>query len=658
VAPGYQTQWQQPWPFFGEDDYGVWAWVELADPTQPVNFIVHRGDVKDPPNSPDRFFNPMQSPRIWLRQNDVAIYTSQADAQGFVTVRYHRPDGDYGDYTSANFEDFWGLHLWTPLGDLTGWTEPKRADGIDDYGAYFILNEADYPGTLDFSLPINFIVHRGNEKDPVDSPDRSFDPSQYATIWLQSGDVAVYTQQGAADDFALLHYRRPAGDYGDYTSANFNDFWGLHVWGDTTNSVSWDNPLRPITQDSFGVVFKVDLTATAQQIGYIFHRGDEKDPGPDQFLIFSDKGYEVWQLQGADPEEPYVRPVPQVSGGSAGNIMEQRAYWVLDDTIAWSVAENAANDYMLCYAPDGGLETTANGVTGGDCIDLTRDPAGLPQVVREKMPHIADLPALKISADDLDMVPDMLRSQIAVSALDAGGTAQGATGLQIQGVLDDLYTYNGQLGVAWHDDTPVIRLWAPSAKSVSVHVFADSDPTTTSTTHDMYFTPDSGVWTLTGEPGWKWQYYLFDVEVWVNSTQRVERNLVTDPYSFSLAMNSTRSQFVDLGDPLLAPASWDSLAKPALPAPEDLTVYEVHVRDFSVNDATVPDAMKGTFKAFTLPDSNGVQHLQALQAAGLKLLHLLPTMDIATINENKAEWQSPTFDELAVYGPPRRSSRR
>ena len=651
VASSAQTQWTQPMRFFGEDDYGVWAWVELGDATQPVNFIVHRGDVKDPPNSPDRFFNALQSPQIWLKQNDVAIYTSQADAQGYVTIRYHRPDGNYGDPTSSNFEDFWGLHLWTSLGGLTDWTTPKPFDGIDDFGAYYIINEADYPGVLDFSLPLNFIVHRGNEKDPADSPDRSFNPSQNATIWLQSGDVAVYTQEGAASDFALLHYRRPAGDYGDYTSTNFNDFWGMHVWGDSTNNVAWDNPLRPIAFDTFGAIFKVNLTANAQQIGYIFHKGDEKDPGPDQFLVFGDKGYEVWQLQGADPEDPYVRPVPQASGGNAGNLQEQRAYWVLDDTIAWEDAESAANSYKLCYAPDGGLEATANGVTGGDCIDLTLDPAGLPQAVREKMPHIADLPALKISADDLALAPEMLKGQVAVSALDAGGMAQGATGLQIQGVLDDLYTYDGPLGVAWDNGTPTIRVWAPTAKSVTFHLFADSDPATTSTTTPMTYDPATGVWSITGQPGWQWQYYLFEVEVWVNSTQRVEHNVVTDPYSLSLAMNSARTQLVDLADPALKPAGWDSLEKPALPAPEDLAIYELHVRDFSVNDPSVPDDLKGTFKAFTLPDSYGVRHLRALQAAGLKLVHLLPTMDIATINEDKAEWQSPSFAQLATYGP-------
>ena len=55
--------------------------------------------------------------------------------------------------------------------------------------------------------------------------------------------------------------------------------------------------------------FRVDLADGADQLAYILHRGDTKDPGPDQFLVFGTDGHEVWQLQGADPERPYVAPV-------------------------------------------------------------------------------------------------------------------------------------------------------------------------------------------------------------------------------------------------------------------------------------------------------------------------------------------------------------
>ena len=55
----------------------------------------------------------------------------------------------------------------------------------------------------------------------------------------------------------------------------------------------------------------------------------------------------------------------------------------------------------------------------------------------------------------------------------------------------------------------------------------------------------------------------------------------------------------------------------------------------------MPDELKGTYKAFTLDETNGMHHLKALQEAGLTHLHLLPVFDIATINENKTEWQEP-----------------
>ena len=39
--------------------------------------------------------------------------------------------------------------------------------------------------------------------------------------------------------------------------------------------------------------------------------------------------------------------------------------------------------------------------------------------------------------------------------------------------------------------------------------------------------------------------------------------------------------------------------------PEDRNVYELHVRDFSIGDETVPAAERGTFAAFTEQGSAG-----------------------------------------------------
>ena len=132
----------------------------------------------------------------------------------------------------------------------------------------------------------------------------------------------------------------------------------------------------------------------------------------------------------------------------------------------------------------------------------------------------------------------------------------------------------------------------------------------------MTYDPASGVWSVTGEAGWKDKYYLFEVEVYVHSTGQVEHNLVTDPYSFSLSMNSTRSQIVDLRDAALKPAGWDGVAKPPLVAPEDISIYELHVRDSASTTRRCRRRLKGTFKAFTLQRHQRHKHLKALAPPG------------------------------------------
>src|SRR5262249_9504297 len=109
------------------------------------------------------------------------------------------------------------------------------------------------------------------------------------------------------------------------------------------------------------------------------------------------------------------------------------------------------------------------------------------------------------------------------------------------------------------------------------------------------------------------------------------------------------SQIVSLADAAYKPAGWDGLSKPRLDAPEDIVLYELHVRDFSANDASVPANLKGTFKAFTL-NSNGMLHLRSLALAGLTHVHILPSFDISSVNEDKSTWQSPAGN-LASFAP-------
>ncbi|MDZ7705946.1 MAG: pullulanase-type alpha-1,6-glucosidase [Trueperaceae bacterium] len=336
-----------------------------------------------------------------------------------------------------------------------------------------------------------------------------------------------------------------------------------------------------------------------------------------------------------------------------------QAHWLRHDLIAWDLdpAELKNAEVVLFSSSDATLDGGLGALTAEDGVRLEPLDNQLPTDLGQQVPHLAHYQAFRLPNAERGQVSELLRQQLAVG-LFRKGTLYAVTGLQLPGVLDDLYPYDGPLGITWADDVPTLRVWAPTARSVSLLLFdtASVDDTDSNDTEQaepserlpMTRDDDTGVWQRSGDADWRGRYYLYEVEVYAPSTQQVETNRVTDPYSLSLARNSTHSQIVDLDDPALKPDGWDTLEKPPLARPEDITIYELHVRDFSSNDDTVPEAQRGTYLAFALEDSQGVRHLARLAEAGLSHLHLLPTMDFTSVDENKQNWLR-INEDLAAY---------
>jgi len=292
-----QTDWQAPLCLIGEDDFGRFAVVDLASTVAPVNFIVHApgGDNVGVDREPggDRSFDASETPEVWVVEGDEAIYKSDpalsADTSR-LRLHYRRPAGDY---------EGWGLHVFGDTTMPTEWTAPLMPVASDSFGVIFEVPLADDASSL------GYVIHKGDEKDP--GPDQSVDFATDAhELWQVQGADPEAPHIRPVDDpsSAVIHYRRPDGDY---------EGWGLHVWGDvdeaTLSGVTWEAPLQPVRSDAFGIVFEVPLTASAESIGYLVHKGDEKDPDGDLELDLSDDGYEVWQRQGARVANPYVLPL-------------------------------------------------------------------------------------------------------------------------------------------------------------------------------------------------------------------------------------------------------------------------------------------------------------------------------------------------------------
>ena len=75
---GTQYDWNNPLPWRGTDDYGVYWDIPIAYPDQELGFIIHSGENKDP--GPDLFWSDYETnPEIWILSGFTQIFTSQPD---------------------------------------------------------------------------------------------------------------------------------------------------------------------------------------------------------------------------------------------------------------------------------------------------------------------------------------------------------------------------------------------------------------------------------------------------------------------------------------------------------------------------------------------------------------------------------------------------
>jgi len=418
--------------------------------------------------------------------------------------------------------------------------------------------------------------------------------------------------------------------------------WGVY---------SWDGPQRPsgawITDrfmftgtDAFGGYVDIPLAAGKTGIAFLVTDGTGfKNCGNDQYAglnadVYA-RGQEIWMLEG---DCAVYNSAPALSYGNLGNAS---AHWLSATTLAWPGVPASGASYKLFYAVNGGLSATPDAATGlvGASGSFDLNPAPLSDAIRSRYPHLASATGLQLSSTDATRAAALASGQFAIAQYDAGGNLVQATSLQMAGMLDDVFAPKASkmdLGVSFNVvGMPTFRVWAPTAKAVSLNMYASADAPTP-TTVPMSFDPASGVWTYASKEFRQSNriWYTYTVQVlsrWANNS--IVTNTVTDPYSLSLNANSTRSFAADLDSPALKPAGWEGQHIPKLDAPTDIALYELHIRDFSAADQSVPAAHRGKYLAFTDENANPMRHLKSLQKAGMTHVHLLPSFDFASVDE-------------------------
>ena len=318
---------------------------------------------------------------------------------------------------------------------------------------------------------------------------------------------------------------------------------------------------------------------------------------------------------------------------------EARAYWLSSRLLQWSAADvTRSSHFKLYFSSTASLQfTPGEPVSGAEgALSLHADTEPLAQTLATRFKFIGSGPRLALREADWPRLPALHRAQLLLVQEDANGVALAATSIQSPGALDDLYGAAAEslpdLGARPLARRTSFKLWAPTAQNVALCRFkTGSSPALAEA--PMAFDAATGTWTLHMPADLSGQYFAYLVDVIVPGVGLV-RNRVTDPYSLSLATDSRRSYVADLNAARLKPAGWDNTLRPQrVRHSTDMVVYELHVRDFSIGDLSVPAARRGKYLAFTQTRSRGMQHLKALSAAGMTDVHLLPVFDIASVPE-------------------------
>jgi pullulanase len=574
---------------------------------------------------------------------------------GPVKLHYQRADGNYADF---------GLHVWQVnaanayIADYPGvsWTAPLPPAGSDAYGIYWLIDPALFRAD---ASGFGFIVHKPAAEGDPPGLDRLWRFADGGELWLKSGEATVYrTNPDALASLDLttlrVHYQRPDG--------NFTP-WGLHLWdisridaarlpGLTLNV--WENPVRFAAMPNHAavsaneVVFDLPVLnprddASRSAVEFIIHGTPDNPNGGsgnkdgwtdniriDYANVSAVNGVaHIWLVQ--DTPTVFYRE-PDLRQAST---TDARAYWLTDRLIQWPKA-GASGVFKLYHSARGQIvATTDAAVSGADgAIDLQVFSGSVPADVATRFKFIAPGAVLSVSRRDAERLARVLiASQLVLVQENAAGLVQNATTAQLPGALDTMYADAAQerhLGVRVEGSSTHFKLWGPTAQRVQLCVY-DSGDGAARFVEPMRFQRDSGTWSV-HKPRLDGKYYRYAVEVFVRGTGLV-RNLVTDPYSISLTTDSKRSYIADLDDRRLKPAGWDRHAAPRIPAQTDMSIYELHVRDFSIGDASVPLTDRGKYRAFAWANSNGMIHLRSLARAGLTDVHLLPVFDIASVPE-------------------------
>lgn len=201
-----------------------------------------------------------------------------------------------------------------------------------------------------------------------------------------------------------------------------------------------------------------------------------------------------------------------------------------------------------------------------------------------------------------------------------------------------LYKYDGTLGATYSKNKTKFVLWSPTASKVKVCLYGNNGRDYNCSPYKIIEMNKSecGTWIVDIEGDLDGEYYNYLVTI-----DNIE-NEVVDPYAKAVGVNGNRGMVVDLES--TNPEGWSLQNRPILKKPTDAIIYEIHIRDFSIDENSgISIYYKGKYrgmceKGTKLLNSNIRTGIDNLKELGINVVHLLPVFDYKSIDESKLEY--------------------
>lgn len=611
----------QAYPFTGEDEFGRVAEIELSGDLKKIGFIVRTDDWDK--DGEDRFVDVVDGKaEAWVVAGNNATFASAAEAESGNSAAVLSPAAGAAAGAPVSASPVPGktkaiIHYKKDPNSKESWNLWSWPEGGD--GAVFQFNSEDAWGQvaevlLDGDVKrVGFIVRTDEWKKDIDEDRYVEIKGGVGEVWIKGGDATIYTSPPDGEYrtikthenlTATIHYSRYDKQY---------DGWNLFVWpGDKEGQ-----QVNFTGEDDYGKIAKVEFKgANATQIGFNVRKsigGNDaaEQEFSDRFITtFDENGNaEIWIAQG---QEKVFNEQPP-----AGDISPRILSAKIDDINVVTVETN--------YVYDASVGTNA---------DITIEGMTVKSIEAVDQGHGSTTNIVKVTTEENF---ELTKNYKLSKPLFGDATVSIGDVVRSEG-FDEFFYYDGNdLGNTYTKEETKFRVWAPTAGEAKLVVYDKWDsPEGKETAMEK---SDKGTWTasLTGDQ--KGTIYTYKVKIGDKWNEAV------DPYARAVTVNGDRGAVVDLSE--TNPENFKSTKKAEFVKAEDAIIYELHVRDATIQPESGVDADKrGKYLGLTQKGTKGPDGtstgLDYLKEIGVTHIQLMPSYDYSSVDETKLD--SPQYN--------------